>query len=107
MDYHQLDDENLELLRFGRHFRLDEKTKLIVGRDETDNNNLSAQVKNSVKLLAKDHFGPLGVLTNPHPEIGILQKAIDIFFSYYPKAPDSGVVNMEFPDGKSTSYIAQ
>ena len=29
--------DDLNLLRFGRHFRLDDKTKLIIGRDENEN----------------------------------------------------------------------
>jgi tRNA U34 2-thiouridine synthase MnmA/TrmU len=30
-------DDQLRLLRFGRHFRIDERTKLVLGRNETEN----------------------------------------------------------------------
>ena len=37
MKYGEFDPENIQLLKIGRHFRLDEKTKLIVGRNEKEN----------------------------------------------------------------------
>jgi len=41
---------DVELLKIGRHFRLDEETKLIVGRDEEENNAIEAMVR------AQDYF---------------------------------------------------
>ena len=37
--------DDLNLLRHGRHFRIDENTKIIVGRDENDNNMLLSYLK--------------------------------------------------------------
>jgi hypothetical protein len=37
----ELNLENLELLKVGRHFRLGENTRLVVGRDEGENNQLA------------------------------------------------------------------
>jgi len=36
----ELNLENLELLKIGRHFRISDKAKLVVGRDEKENNQL-------------------------------------------------------------------
>jgi tRNA U34 2-thiouridine synthase MnmA/TrmU len=38
LKYDELNLHNLELLKIGRHFRLDKKTKLVVGRNESENN---------------------------------------------------------------------
>lgn len=35
--YDELTLENVKLIKIGRHFRIDEKTKVIVGKDEKDN----------------------------------------------------------------------
>ena len=41
MAHNELNLENLELLKVGRHFRLGEGTRLVVGRDEVENNRLA------------------------------------------------------------------
>ncbi len=38
--YNELNLGNLELLKLGRHFRLSDNTRLVVGRDENENNRL-------------------------------------------------------------------
>jgi tRNA-uridine 2-sulfurtransferase len=61
------DDLNLRdfrLLRIGRHFRIGTKTKVIIGRDESDNSLLENNVqKGEVQLRWIDGGSPLGVLT--------------------------------------------
>jgi len=52
-EYH-LDD--LEALKFGRHFRLPDKSKLIVGRNEFENNYLAGFLKN--KIILEDALRP-------------------------------------------------
>jgi len=46
IDHGELNLDNIELLKVGRHFRLEPDAKLIVGRDEGENNFLMARVKN-------------------------------------------------------------
>ncbi len=46
--------DDLNLLRVGRHFRLDNNTKVIVGRDEKENNQLEA--------YKKPHYGHVEAL---------------------------------------------
>ncbi len=47
----QVDFDDLNLLRVGRHFRLDDHTKLIVGRDESDNNKIEKYAKPHHRVL--------------------------------------------------------
>lgn len=54
---------DVELLKVGRQFRLSEKTKLVIGRNQADNDAMSPLVENDQTLLRCDHFsGPLGLL---------------------------------------------
>lgn len=47
MGHNGLNLENIELLKIGRHFRISEKTKLIVGRNEEENKQLESLVRTS------------------------------------------------------------
>jgi len=56
IEHDELDLNNVELLKFGRYFRLSCEAKLIVGRDENENGRLS--------ILARDGdylFGPVSI----------------------------------------------
>ena len=54
---------DIDLLKVGRHFRLDEHTKLIVGRNNEENSNIALLVlPNDIVLEAKDHVGPTSLL---------------------------------------------
>jgi hypothetical protein len=52
--YQDLNLGNIELLKLGRHFRLSAKAKLVVGRDENENENLTRLAKRGDYL-----FGPI------------------------------------------------
>lgn len=56
----ELDLDNLELLKVGRHFRIGEKARLVVGRDEKENNLLIQLAKPQDYLFSpqKDLAGP-------------------------------------------------
>ena len=56
----ELNLENLELLKVGRHFRLGEHTRLVVGRDERENNQLVQLARAGDYLFSpqKDLAGP-------------------------------------------------
>ena len=54
---------DIDLLKIGRHFRLDENTKLIVGRNKEENELLIAlSLADDVLLEARDHVGPTSLL---------------------------------------------
>lgn len=54
---------DIDLLKVGRHFRLDEHTKLIVGRNKEENSNIALlALPDDIKLETKDHVGPTSLL---------------------------------------------
>jgi len=89
MLHDQLDPQSLELLKYGRHFRLSPKTKLIIGRDEAENCILE-ELKPDNKIIAEDFMGPLGIFKDFPAEPEVLRLALQIFWYYNSKAPDFG-----------------
>lgn len=74
--------ENIKLLFHGRHFRLSDETKLIVGRNETENAYLKKLGRErDIFLEARDYPGPLGLLRGV-PEGRGLKEAASIVASY-------------------------
>ncbi|HSD05583.1 MAG TPA: tRNA (5-methylaminomethyl-2-thiouridylate)-methyltransferase, partial [Nitrosopumilaceae archaeon] len=66
---------DIDLLKIGRHFRFDEKTKLIVGRNQDENEVLKAlALDGDILLEAKDHVGPVTLIrgenASSHVEFG-------------------------------------
>ena len=59
-------EEELHLLKFGRHYRLNPKTKLIVGRTEKDNENILKyhNPQTDTVIDVKDYPSPIGLV--PH-----------------------------------------
>jgi len=54
---------DIDLLKIGRHFRLDEETKFVVGRNKDENEMIKAiALPNDILLEAKDFFGPVSIL---------------------------------------------
>jgi len=54
---------DIDLLKLGRHFRLDDNAKLIVGRDKDENVMIeSLALPDDVVLEAKDHVGPISLI---------------------------------------------
>jgi tRNA U34 2-thiouridine synthase MnmA/TrmU len=54
---------DIDLLKVGRHFRLDEQTKLVVGRNKEENSNISLlALPDDILLEVKDHVGPISIL---------------------------------------------
>lgn len=93
MQYGQMDPVSLELLKYGRHFRLNEEIKLIIGRYEAENTKLE-ELRLDNYLIAKDCNGPLGVL-NPFPrDPAILELAKSIFWHYNSKASNPGIAQI-------------
>jgi len=54
---------DIDLLKIGRHFRLDNNTKFIVGRDKEENEVIKAlALSEDVTIEARDHMGPVSIL---------------------------------------------
>jgi tRNA-specific 2-thiouridylase len=68
----RLSFDDLNLLKVGRHFRLDKTTKIIVGRNEGENNQLTAMKKSHHYLLeAPDVGSPLTLLVGEASEANL------------------------------------
>ncbi len=66
MAHEGLSVRGLALLKMGRHFRLGETTKLIIGRDSEENDGLTRLLKKGdICFRLRDHEGPLAVLIGP------------------------------------------
>ncbi len=77
----EVSHEDLLLCKLGRHFRLGEKTKVIVGRFEEENNYLRRFSPGRAQLEAVDHVGPL-VLVEGKLDEDTVQKAARITARY-------------------------
>ena len=70
--------ESLRLLKTGRHFRLSDKTKLVIGRDRGENDELEGLIKDGdVCLRLRDRQGPLSIVRGPADE-ALIKKAAQI-----------------------------
>lgn len=83
---------DIELLRWGRHFRLSPTLKLIVGRTEADNLGLDQAAGHADRMLIRDVMGPLAVFVGEAPDHQTLNLAASILLSYSRKASDPGFV---------------
>jgi tRNA-specific 2-thiouridylase len=80
------DIKPVELLKHGRHFRLSERAKLVVGRDQKDNQRMEqATPDEAIELITQGWPGPLGLYSGPQdgPE---LERAAALVAGYT-KAP--------------------
>lgn len=98
ISHRQMDEENLALLAYGRHFRLNDSVKLIISRNQKENDSLKRFNQGHTLLKAKGYSGPWGVLTGDPVDPGILSLALNIFWFYHPKAPQSGTIVL-YKDG--------
>ena len=54
---------DIDLLKVGRHFRFDQTTKFVVGRNKDENEIIkSLALANDVLFEARDHMGPISIL---------------------------------------------
>ncbi len=86
VEHGQDSEANISLLRWGRHFRLSEGIKLVVGRTQEDNFGLEAEEFHGLYLKIRDAEGPLGLLTDPDPPEELIALAASIILHYSAKA---------------------
>ncbi len=101
--YDELTIENVELLKIGRHFRLSEKCKAIVGRDEGENEILMNR-KGAVLIHPLDFKGPVILILGEHSEKEI-DKACEICV-YYSKRKHALIVTRKNEEEKIKEYNA-
>lgn len=99
--YDELTIENVELLKIGRHFRLSEKCKAIVGRNEGENEILMKR-KGAALIHPLDFKGPVILILGEHSEKEI-DKACAICV-YYSKRKDALIVIRKNEEEKIKNY---
>ncbi|MBE9487022.1 MAG: thiamine biosynthesis protein [Chloroflexi bacterium] len=89
--------DNIELLKYGRQFRLSATAKLVLGRHQSDNDRLHTFARDGqLKLRCSDFSGPLGIFCG-NPETQDLATAAAILASYG-KGKDEAEVEVLFSD---------
>lgn len=80
-------EQELHLLKFGRHLRLDFETKLVVGRTQRDNEQIARHVnpETDIRLKLDGYAGPLCVIPGGGTPEGIVRAAA--ICAGYGKAP--------------------
>ncbi len=92
--YYEIDD--IMLLKIGRHIRPNERFKLIVSREEGENNFLEGYRKEFIHFRVTTHPGPLVLLVgNPNPEDLKLAARI---VARYSQGKNSNTVGIEIND---------
>ena len=95
IDKDSLNLDDVKLLKFGRHFRLSDSAKLIVGRDEKENELLESLVKDGdVCLKLKDHQGPFSILRGKR-DAGTIEQAARIA-AYHTKFRQEGALKVDY-----------
>ena len=85
--------ESINLLKSGRHFRLSEDAKFIVGRNNNDNEMISSNAGRWVVFQTAEIPGPLGLLvTQTELDQKIIELAASLLLRYNNKAPEEAVV---------------
>ena len=91
---------DVDLLKIGRHFRLDEQTKFVVGRNKDENEMIKAiAMPEDVLLEAKDHMGPVSIIRgkNAKEHLGFAA-SVTLRYSDAPKN-ESGIVSVTSENG--------
>jgi tRNA U34 2-thiouridine synthase MnmA/TrmU len=79
---------DIDLLKIGRHFRLDEETKFVVGRNKDENEMIKAlALPGDILLEAKDYVGPVSILRGKNAKLHI--KFASSVTLRYSDAPES------------------
>jgi tRNA U34 2-thiouridine synthase MnmA/TrmU len=97
--------QDVALLKIGRHFRLDKKTKLVLGRNHDENNRLSAFHEPPSVLLSPVGFkGPVGLMIGTQYDDSLKQAAN--LMAYYGKS-NSSPVTVKSINGTDTIHVVE
>ena len=92
--------EDVELLMVGRHFRLGEKLKLIIGRRFRENVALERFVRGRIRMEAPDAKGPVGIIDECVPDPRQETLCGSILARYTDARNENSVkIALSFPDG--------
>jgi len=98
-------EEELHLLKYGRHFRLNPETKLIVGRTQEDNEHILGHCNSGEDIIVdvKDHPGPIGWVSHGAKRESILLAAT--ICAGYSKAPKMSPVDVRIKTSKGEEVV--
>jgi tRNA U34 2-thiouridine synthase MnmA/TrmU len=98
-------ENELHLLRYGRHFRIDAKAKFIVGRTKQDNEEMERYLDPAVDVLlkVKDYPGPLVVIPNGAARDSVLLAAS--VCAGYSKASADTPVQVKVVSSKGREFV--
>jgi tRNA U34 2-thiouridine synthase MnmA/TrmU len=98
-------EEELHLLKYGRHFRLNPENKLIVGRTEKDNEQILQYHNPATDIIidVKDYSSPIGLLPRSAPDNAVLLAAS--ICTGYSKAPKLSPVDVVIQTAKKKKVI--
>ncbi len=105
-NHQELYTENeLHLLKYGRHLRLNATTKLIVGRNKKDNNSLIKYYNpvTDILITTTNHPGPTALLSCKSDRDSIFQAAS--ICVGYGKAPDNAPIDVDVIDSQGKELI--
>ena len=93
---------NIAILSVGRHFRLSDKARLVVGRDANENSILLSLAKSDDTVFKlKDHQGPISILIGV-TDVGLVEQAAGIA-AYHTKFRDEESVAVNYWTGKDAA----
>jgi tRNA U34 2-thiouridine synthase MnmA/TrmU len=104
----QFEKRELHLLKHGRHFRLDDRHKAIVGKTETDNNAIQEYYDQTSDVLIRHGSMPGPVVLVPgEAPAGVLETAALLCASYTKKIrPDAPTdITLTTPSGQETIHV--
>ena len=83
----------IKFLRFGRHFRINDDVKLVMGRNSTELSDIFELVTDETVLRAANHQGPIGVI-NSKRELNEeeIRQAAEIVLSYTNRASENDLI---------------
>jgi tRNA U34 2-thiouridine synthase MnmA/TrmU len=85
---------DVDLLKIGRHFRLDEQTKFVVGRNKDENEMIKAiALPGDILFQARDHMGPVSILRGKNADMYVkFASSITLRYSDAPKGEQASVI---------------
>jgi tRNA-specific 2-thiouridylase len=85
---------DIDLLKIGRHFRFDEQTKFVVGRNKDENEMIKAiALPGDILLQARDHMGPVSILRGKNAsEYVKFASSITLRYSDAPKGEQAAII---------------
>jgi len=112
MQYSVMNKRSIEFLKTGRHLRLNDNVKLIIGRNNAENDIISELAQNEIVLQAKSFPGPLGIMqSNKLITIKDINLSGSILLRYNSKIENSAVIqygkNFELNDEIEVEKMAE